>query len=115
MVLLLIPGSGGPGAGSPTGVVQEVVLGSRRPRWLTSTLRDADSGVPPRTYVRESTPPKRFCSYVALVTSIVDLERGSFDEASAQQVWRDAMVEEYLLNFYQYFFIKMTFTCIVTH
>ena len=40
------PGSRGPGAGSPSGVVQEVVTGSRRPRWLTSTLRDADSGVP---------------------------------------------------------------------
>ena len=88
-------GSGGPVADSPTGVVQEVVTGSRRPKWLTSTLRDADSGVPPRTYVRESIPPKRFCSYVALVTGIVDSEPGSFDEASAQQVWRDAIMEEY--------------------
>ena len=32
------PGSGGPGAGSPSGVVQEVVSGSRRPKWLTTTL-----------------------------------------------------------------------------
>ena len=76
-------------------MVQEVVTGSRRPKWLTSTLRDADGGVPPRTYVRESIPPERFCSYVALVTGIVDSEPDSFDEAFAQQVWRDAMVEEY--------------------
>ena len=58
-------------------------------------MRDADSGVPSRTYVRESIPPERFCSYVALVTDILHSESGSFDEASAQQVWRDAMVEEY--------------------
>lgn len=89
------PGSGVPGAGSLIGVVKQVVSGSRRPRWLTSTLRDADSGVPPRTYVRESIPPERFCNYVALVTDIVDSEPGSFDEAFAHQVWRDAMVEEY--------------------
>ena len=49
---------------------QMVVLGRRRPRWPLDTLRDAETVGAPRTTVRESRPPERFASYVALVTDI---------------------------------------------
>ena len=32
---------------------------------------------------------------MALVTSIVDSKPSSYEEATSQQVWREAMVEEY--------------------
>jgi len=32
---------------------------------------------------------------MALVTSIVDTEPSSYEEATSQQVWREAMMEEY--------------------
>jgi hypothetical protein len=45
--------------------------------------------------VRESKPPKIFCSYIALVSSIRESEPSTFEEAASKQVWRDAMMEEY--------------------
>ena len=88
------PVSWGPGPRRPIEVAQEAVS-RRRPKWLTNTLREAERVDPPRTTFRESIPPERFCSYIALVTGITDSKPSSFDEASRQQVWRDAMVEEY--------------------
>jgi hypothetical protein len=45
--------------------------------------------------VRESKPPERFCSYIAMVSSIQESEPSTFEEATSRQVWRDSMMEEY--------------------
>jgi hypothetical protein len=59
-------------------------------------LRDAQGSVGnPKQAVRESKPPERFCSYIAMVSSIREFETSTFEEASSRQVWRDAMMEEY--------------------
>jgi hypothetical protein len=59
-------------------------------------LRDAQVSVGnPKQAVRESKPPERFCSYIAMVSSIREFEPSTFEEASSRQVWRDAMMEEY--------------------
>lgn len=63
----------------------------RKPKWLQDTLRDATSVAEPKRPVRESRPPERFCSYMAMVTSILDSEPSSYEEAASQQVWREAM------------------------
>ena len=73
---------------SPMG---EVHLGKRKPKWLQDTLRDATSVAEPKRLVRESRPPERYCSYMAMVTSILDSEPSSYEEAASQQVWREAM------------------------
>lgn len=78
------PGVGGPGAGCSTGVDQEAVSGMRRPKWLSDTLTDAERVTPRRIAVRESMPPEKFCSYIALVIGIIDSEPSNFDEASKQ-------------------------------
>jgi hypothetical protein len=49
----------------------------------------------PRTTFRESRPPRKFSTYMALMTNIIDSEPSNFEEAANQQVWRDAMVEEH--------------------
>ena len=64
----------------------EVVSRSRRPRWLQDTLRDADAMGAMRSAARESRPPERFCSYVALATGILDSEPSSYLEAAGQKV-----------------------------
>ena len=46
--------------------------------------------------VRERRPPKRFSSYVAMVTNIIESEPSSY-EATRQTIWREAMAEEYAL------------------
>jgi hypothetical protein len=38
---------------------------------------------------------RSFQNYMALMSSIIDVEPSSFEEATNQQVWQDAMVEEY--------------------
>ena len=73
----------------------EVCSGKRKPKWLQDTLREATYVVGPKRPVRESKPPNRFCSYMAMVANIVDFEPSSYEEAASQQVWREAMQEEY--------------------
>jgi hypothetical protein len=78
--------------------VQDTPSSSRRrkTRWVEQTLREAQEYVgAPRTSVRESRAPQRFSSYMALMSELLEAEPSSFQEASQQQVWRDAMVEEY--------------------
>jgi hypothetical protein len=48
-----------------------------------------------RNSTRESKPLEIFCSYVVMVTGIIESEPSSYEEATTQQVWREAMVEEY--------------------
>ena len=49
----------------------------------------------PRRTFRESRSTEKYSSYMALMCDIIDSEPSSFEEALEQQVWRDAMVEEY--------------------
>lgn len=73
--------------------MEEVGSGKRKGKWLQDTLREATSVGGPKRQVRESRPLERFCSYMALVTSFVDSEPSSYEEATNQQVWREAMME----------------------
>jgi hypothetical protein len=68
----------------------------RKPKWLHDTLREAQGSVGNiRQAVRESKPPERFCSYIAMVSSIRESEPSTFEEATSRQVWRHAMMEKY--------------------
>jgi hypothetical protein len=68
----------------------------RMPKWVECTLREAQEQVDaPKTSVRMSKAPQRFSSYMALMSELIEAEPSSFQEASEQQVWRDAMMEEY--------------------
>jgi hypothetical protein len=70
--------------------------GKRKPRWFQETLKEAKENVgEPKRQFRESKPPVRFGSYLAMVTSISDTEPQTFAQAVDQQVWREAMLEEY--------------------
>lgn len=73
----------------------EASSGKRRPKWLQDTLKEVEFISPSKRVNRESVPPERFCSYVAKATNIVDIEPTSYEEAASQEVWREAMVEEY--------------------
>lgn len=63
--------------------VGEVCSGKRKPKWLQDTLREATSIAGPKRQVRESKPPKQFCSYMPLVTSIIDFDPSSYEEAAS--------------------------------
>lgn len=40
-------------------------------------------------------PLKKFPKYVALMSSIIDVEPSRYEEAIGEKVWHDAMVEGY--------------------
>jgi hypothetical protein len=68
----------------------------RRPKWIERTLREAQEQVKaPQTSVKMSRAPQRFFGYIALMSELIEAEPSNFQEAYEQQVWRDAMMEEY--------------------
>jgi hypothetical protein len=70
--------------------------GKRRPRWFQETLKEAIENVgEPKSQIRQRRPPVRLGAYLALVTTIRDIEPQTFAQAVDHQVWREAMVEEY--------------------
>ena len=75
---------------------QDASSRKRKPSWLKELMKEAEESVgPPKREVRESRTPERFSSYMAQVTSLCDTVPDTYEEASAHQVWRDAMMEEY--------------------
>jgi hypothetical protein len=58
-------------------------------------VQEAERIVAPKGTFRERKRPHRFGGYVALISSISDVEPSSFEEANKLQVWKDAMSEEY--------------------
>jgi hypothetical protein len=73
-----------------------ITPGKRKQRWFQETLKKANENVgEPKRLFRESKAPDRFGSYLVMVTSITDSELETFVQAVDQQVWRDAMLEEY--------------------
>jgi hypothetical protein len=58
-------------------------------------LQEVEGHAAPHGTFRESKRPQRFSSYIAAMSHIIDSEPSSYEEASSQPVWRDAMMEEY--------------------
>jgi hypothetical protein len=53
-------------------------------------VQEAERIVAPKGTFRESKRPRRFGSYVALMSSVSDVEPSSFEEADKLQVWNHA-------------------------
>ena len=65
------------------------------PSWLRDTLEDVENHMAPRGTFRESKKSNRYQGYLAAMSTIVQSDLGSFEEAAKHQVWKDAMHEEY--------------------
>jgi hypothetical protein len=81
----------------PLEPVEPVVVprNQKRLAWLESTLQEAERHKAPSGTFRESKRPKRFSSYATLMTSLVNAEPSTFEEAVKKKEWKEAMVEEY--------------------
>ena len=66
----------------------------KRPLWLKDTLEDVERDVAPRGTFRESKKPNRYQGYLATMSTIVQSEPCTFEEAVKHQVWKDAMNEK---------------------
>jgi hypothetical protein len=64
--------------------------------WLKEIVQEAERIASPKGNFKERKMPHRFGGYVALMRSISDVKTSSFEEANKLQVWKDAMLEEYM-------------------
>jgi hypothetical protein len=55
-----------------------------RSRWIHDTLKDTKRHATPMEIFKESRPPQRSSSYVALMSSTIDFETSSFEETTCQ-------------------------------
>ena len=67
----------------------------KRPSWLRDILEDVKGHMAPKGDICESKKLSRYQGYLAAMSTIVQSELGSFEEAVKHQVWNDAMHEEY--------------------
>lgn len=68
----------------------------RRNRVAKQNLREAQEYVGyPQDSVRQRKAPRCYSKYVALMSELIKVEPSNFQEASKNQLWKDAMVEEY--------------------
>ena len=65
------------------------------PAWLEATLQEAERLKAPDGTFKKSKKPKRFSSYVACMTKLLDEEPTTFDEAVQKKQWKEAMTEEH--------------------
>jgi hypothetical protein len=68
----------------------------RKPGWLKEIVQELERIAAPKGTFRERKRPHRFGGYVSLMRNISDAEPFSFEEADKLQVWKDAMLEEYM-------------------
>ena len=80
---------------APRNIPRDITVGHKRPAWARQTLEEAKGHKSPQGATRESKRPKRFSSYLSAMTHIIDSEPICHGEASGEQVWKDAMTEEY--------------------
>jgi hypothetical protein len=65
----------------------------KQPAWLEATLQDAERIKVPEGTSRKTKRPKRFSSYAAYMTKLLDEELTTFEEAVKKGQWKEAMAE----------------------
>jgi hypothetical protein len=76
-------------------IPRDIATGHKKPIWARQTLQEVEGHAAPQGTFRESKRPKRFSSYFSSMSHIIDTEPSCHGEAIGQQVWQDAMAEEY--------------------
>jgi hypothetical protein len=67
----------------------------KRPAWLEATLQDTERIKVPEGTSKKTKRPKRFSSYAAYITKILDEEPTTFEETVKKEQWKEAMAEEH--------------------
>jgi hypothetical protein len=80
---------------APVDIPRDITVGHKRSTWAQQTLQEAEGHAAPQGTSRESKRPKRFSNYFSAMSHIIDFEPSCCGEAPGEQVWQDAMTEEY--------------------
>ena len=77
---------------SPPEEILEVPPSKRRPAWYRETVQEVEKHKAPPGTLREGIRPQK---YLGLMSQLISVEPSTYKEATSQQVWIDAMIEEY--------------------
>jgi hypothetical protein len=80
---------------SPADFPRDIAVSHKRPAWARHTLQEEEGHAAPRVTFQERKRPQIFSIYVSSMRHIIDIEPYFHGEAIGQQVWQDAMTEEY--------------------
>ena len=67
----------------------------RKPAWVRELIQGAERYGAPEENHRERKRTRSCSGYVALLFDFIDKEPSSYEEATEQKEWKDAMIEEY--------------------
>jgi hypothetical protein len=73
----------------------EIPSQKKRLAWAQELIRDAERIGALEKYFRESKKPKSYSRYVSCLCDIMDEKHSIYEEAGENQVWKNAMAEEY--------------------
>ena len=81
----------------PCKPIESVIVPKNRkcPAWLEATLQEEERLKAPSGTFRESKKPKRFSSYAACMTKLINEEPTTFEEVVQKKQWKEAMTKEY--------------------
>jgi hypothetical protein len=80
---------------APVDIPRDIAAGHKRIAWARQFLQEAEGHAAPQGTSRESKRPTIFSSYFSAMSHIIDIEPSCHGEVTGQQVWQDAMAEEY--------------------
>ena len=82
---------------APSEPIQPMIIQTtrKRPNWLKLHYKMPKDMEAPMGTFRESRRPKRYSSYAAYMTKLIQVEPSTFEEAVQQEFWKKAMHEEY--------------------
>jgi hypothetical protein len=80
---------------APNNIPIDITVGHKRPTWARQTLQEKEGHKAPQGTTKENKRPTRFSSYLSTMTHIIDSEPSCHGEVPGEQVWKDAMTEEY--------------------
>ena len=67
----------------------------RKPTWEQELIQEAERYGTPEVIHREREIPNPYNNYAALLCDIIDKEPSTYEEASKNKYWKDAMIKEY--------------------
>jgi len=76
--------------------MQQIIIPETRksPTLLRKTLQEVEGHATTRGTFRESKKPKRYSSYAAYMTKLIEAEPSTYEQAVKHREWRNAMQEE---------------------
>jgi hypothetical protein len=66
-----------------------------KPSWCREILKEVEKHSAPKVTFRERKKLDKYSSLIAHLNTVIDSKPSTFVEASKNQVWKDAMIEEY--------------------